>query len=286
MKRRQTSITAQGIALIRALEYERPAAERICNDPLARQLIDPMFYCLGKLAAGYAERRGPGVIGFLTARCRYMDDCLTEGIADGIGQLVILGAGLDSRAYRFGDLKGRVRVFEADHPATQKHKIGKLKRILGGLPDHVTYLPIDFNTENLSALFSAGYDPAKTTLFLWEGVTQYLTAQAVDETLDFVLHNSAPGSSIVFDYLYASALSSKEKRSEIKRMERVRRFSGEGLAFGIEEGTIGDFLRSRGFERFVDMTARDLHEKYFTGSNKARNIAPIYAVARATVPPK
>jgi methyltransferase (TIGR00027 family) len=283
MKKSQTSITALGIALIRAVEYERPAVERICSDPLARRFISTWFYQLGKLLVGYGERKGPGVAGFLTARCRYMDDILEECLAGGIGQLVILGAGLDSRAYRFDGLKGRVRVFEVDLPATQKAKIGKVRKVLGGTPDHVTYVPIDFNTEDLGKMFSAGYDPGRKTLFIWEGVTYYLTAGAVDQTLAFVAHNSAPGSSIVFDYMDPSALTAAKKRGEIERMARARRLTGEGLVFGIEPDRIVEFLQTRGFDRIVNMTADDLHAKYFTGANSVRTVASIYAIVRARV---
>jgi methyltransferase (TIGR00027 family) len=283
MKKSQSSTTAQGIALARALEYERPAVERICDDPLARKFIGSGFYLLGKLFAGYAERVGPGVLGFLAVRCRYMDDLLKESLSSGIAQVVILGAGFDSRAYRFRELLHGVKVFEVDHPATQKGKIEKLKRIFGRVPEYVCYVPIDFQTEDLGKLISSGYAPSRKTLFIWEGVTQYLTADAVDQTLSFVAQQSAPGSLIVFDYLYASALQAKEKRGEIERMGRARRFTGEGLIFGIDEGTVGKFLRARGFENTINITAENLHQKYFTGVNSARTVAPVYAIARATV---
>jgi methyltransferase (TIGR00027 family) len=283
MKKSQSSITAQGIALTRALEYERPAAERICDDFLARKFISPGFYLLGKLFAGYGERVGPGVFGFLAVRCRYMDDLLKESLSSGIDQVVILGAGFDSRAYRFRELLRGAKVFEVDHPATQKDKIEKVKRIFGRVPESVTYVPIDFQTEDLGKLISSGYIPSKKTLFIWEGVVHYLTADAVDQTLSFVAQQSAPGSSIVFDYLYTSALQAKEKRGEIDRMGRAKRFTGEGLIFGIEEGKIDGFLRARGFDRIINMTAGDLHAKYFIGANSIRMVAPIYAIAQATV---
>jgi methyltransferase (TIGR00027 family) len=283
MKTAQTSTTAQGIALARALEFERPAAERICDDPWAGKFISPAFYLLGKLFAGYGERKGPGVMGFLVVRCRYMDDCLRESLSSGVTQLVILGAGLDSRAYRFEELRHGVKVFEVDHPATQKGKIEKVKRIFGRVPEYVFYVPIDFQSEDLRKLLSAGYDPAGKTLFIWEGVTYYLTADAVDQTLAFIAEHSAPGSTLVFDYLYSSALTAKEKRGEIARMQRTSRFTGEGLIFGIEEGGVEDFLRARGFGRILNVTADDLHAKYFTGANQKRSVAPIYAIARAAV---
>ena len=283
MKKTQASLTAQGIAIARVLESSKPAWERICYDPLARQLISPFFYLLGKLFADYGERKEPGVIGFLVARCRYIDDYLQECIDAGIQQLVILGAGLDSRAYRFEQLKNLVKVFEIDHPATQLVKQKKLRKIFGNLPEYVTYVSVDFNEETLQKLFDFGYSRQLKTLFIWEGVVYYLTAEAVDRTLEFVVKNSGSGSSIIFDYLYLSALNAVHKRREILRMQRVMQYTGEGLTFGIEEGRVEEFLRKRGFTQIQNVTSEDLRKAYFTGMNQARAIAPIYAIVHAAV---
>jgi len=283
MKKTQASTTSQGIAFARALESNKPVGERICYDPLARRLISPAFYLLGKLFAGRAERKGPGVLGFLAARCRYIDDYLQACLETGLDQLVILGAGLDSRAYRFEQLEGHVRVFEVDHPATLRVKMEKLNKILGKLPEHVTFVPIDFNEETLQKLFDFGYSPQAKTLFIWEGVVYYLTAEAVDQTLEFVLKNSGWGSSIIFDYLYTSALTAVHKRGEIVRMQRAKRYTGEGLVFGIEQGQVEEFLRARGYTQIQNVTAQDLKRIYFTGVNQTRAIAPIYAIVHATV---
>jgi methyltransferase (TIGR00027 family) len=283
MKKSQASLTSEGIAIARVLEFEKPEEERICNDPFARQLISPGFYILGKLFAGYGERRGPGVIGFLVARCRYIDDYLQQCLDSGIQQLVIMGAGLDSRAYRFEKLKGNVKVFEVDHPATQMVKMKKLRKIFGTIPEHVTYVPIDFNEETLQKLFDFGYRRELKTLFIWEGVVHYLTTQAVDQTLEFVVKNSVSGSNIIFDYLFTSALNAAQKRGEIERMQRVRKFTGEGLTFGIEEGQVEEFLQKRGFIQIQNVTSADLKKAYFTGVNQTRAVAPIYAIAHASV---
>ena len=130
-------------------------------------MISPGFYLICRLFAGYAERKGPGVIGFLTVRCRYIDDLLQECISSGIQQLVILGAGLDSRPYRFEALKGPVRTFEVDSPATQSAKLERLKSIFGTVPAQVTYVPIDFNSETLEKLFDYGFDTHLKTFFIW-----------------------------------------------------------------------------------------------------------------------
>ncbi len=282
LAKRRASITAEGIAYVRAFESSKPAGERICDDPLARRLISPAFYLLGKLFIGYGESRAPGVVGFLAVRCRYIDDYLVQCIQAGIEQVVIMGAGLDSRAYRTPGLAGRVRVFEVDQPATQQVKVDKLKKVLGSIPQHVTFVPIDFNEESLDKLFAHGYRRDARTLFIWEGVVYYLTAEAVDKTLAFIAGNSGPGSSIIFDYVYASALVAAE-RGEIKRMRRARRWTGEGLTFGIEEGQVEAFLEARGFVDIHNATTDDLKRAYFTGPNQARSVAPIYAIVHATV---
>jgi methyltransferase (TIGR00027 family) len=283
VKKTQASITSEGIAIARVMESEKPAEERICYDPLARQLISPFFYLLGKLFAGYGERKSPGVIGFLVARCRYIDDYLQECLNDGIQQLVILGAGLDSRAYRFTRLKDHIKVFEVDHPATQQVKLNKLRKIFGQIPENVTYVPVDFNNETLQKLFDFGYSSKLNTLFIWEGVVYYLTPEAVDQTLRFIAGNSGSGSSIIFDYVYLSALTSPHSRREIDRMQRASRFTGEGLTFGIDEGQVETFLKERGFANIVNINSEALRNAYFTGVNKDRAISHIYALVHASV---
>jgi methyltransferase (TIGR00027 family) len=282
MNKSQSSITARGIAFARALESSLPAGERICYDPLARQMISTPFYLFCKLFAGYAEASALGVLGFLAARARYIDDYLQNCLDGGLEQLVILGAGLDSRAYRFEPLKER-RVFEVDHPATQQGKIENVKKTLGGLPKYVVYVPIDFNQETLHKLLDLGYDKQQQTLFIWEGVTMYLAAEAVDSTLAFVSAHSGQGSSIIFDYVYASALTAAHKRGEVTRMQRYRRFTGEGLVFGIEEGKVEEFLSQRGYTHITNATSQDLKQAYFTGVNQNRPVASIYAIVHARV---
>jgi methyltransferase (TIGR00027 family) len=266
----------------------KPAGERICYDPFARQFVSSAFLYFIKFFVdiGYPEKAGPGVMGFLAARARYIDDYLQSCIKEGLEQLVILGAGYDSRAYRFEQLKSR-KVFEVDHPATQEAKLAKLKKILGRLPEHVVYVPIDFTQETLEKrLYESGYDRELKTLFIWEGVTQYLTPEAADSTLAFVARNSGRGSSIIFDYIYTSLLNGTFKRGEVKRMRRYRGFTGEGLTFGIEESTIEDFLGQRGFEQIKNVTNEFLKQAYFTGVNQKRQVASGYAIASATVKPR
>ncbi|TLN18864.1 SAM-dependent methyltransferase [bacterium] len=285
MRKEQSSITAVGIAVARAVESARPAGERICYDPYARQFVPAwMYHLMGFfIRSGYAELRGPGVSGFLMARERYIDDVLQRSIDAGLQQLVILGAGFDARAYRF-DLVGRVKTFEVDHPATQADKLVKLRRIFGAVPAHVTYVAVDFNSQTLGErLLACGYDPGLTSLFIWQGVTMYLTAAAVDATLDFVVKHSAPGSAIVFDYLYQDALDGVRRQNEIGNMRRYRFMTGEGLTFAIPAGTVEAFLLARGFRQASDAGATQLKAAYFSGSNARRKVVAGYGIALGQV---
>jgi methyltransferase (TIGR00027 family) len=285
MRRQQTSLTALGIAIARAVESEKPEDERICCDPYARRFVSGWMYRMMRffIRSGYAEWRGPGVNSYLLARDRYIDDVLGKALGEGLEQLVILGAGFDSRAYRF-DLEGRVKTFEVDHPATQKNKLRRLQLILGQIPEHIRYVPIDFNIETLEgSLLGSGYDGARKTMFIWQGVTMYLTPDAVDATLDFVVRHSAAGSAVVFDYVFRAVLEGAEKHSEISSMRRYRFMSGEGLTFGIAEGRIEDFLRARGFRAVKDVKSADLKAMYFIGKNSDRRIADGYGIATGMV---
>ena len=132
MKEKQSSITASGIAVARAIESEKPEGVRICYDPYAVKFLNPLLYRFMRIFidTGYAERAGPGVQKFLVSRCRYMDDAQQNCLADGLEQLVFLDASYDLRAYRFELLRYGVKVFEVDHPATQQVKIKKVKATL------------------------------------------------------------------------------------------------------------------------------------------------------------
>jgi methyltransferase (TIGR00027 family) len=293
MRKNQASLTAAGIALARAVESEKPAGERICYDPYARRFVPGWMYHAFSffLRTGYAEWRGPGVNGFLVARERYIDDVLQRFVDEGrqrsingeLQQLVILGAGYDSRAYRF-ELPQPARVFEVDHPATQSDKLDKVRAIFGELPGHVRYVPVDFNTQSLAdCLHAAGFAPGGRTLFIWQGVSMYLSGAAVDATLDFVAHQSGPGSAIVFDYVYQAVLDGVQPHSEVGGMRRYRRLLGEGLTFGIPEGAAEGFMTARGFQPVKDVNAADLKAAYFSGKNAGRAVAGGYGIVTGWV---
>jgi methyltransferase (TIGR00027 family) len=135
MKKTQSSTTAQGMAVIRARESGKPVEERICYDPFARSFVRRGFFLLESLFNAYAEWRSPGLIGFVVARTRYIDDTLEKCLSNATTQVVILGAGLDSRAYRFKQFKWPVKLFEVDSTSTQAAKIAKVQQFFMKSPN-------------------------------------------------------------------------------------------------------------------------------------------------------
>jgi methyltransferase (TIGR00027 family) len=194
-------------------------------------------------------------------RTRHIDSVFEESVKSGANQVVILGAGLDSRAYRFDERLGGGHVFEVDFPPTQEYKKKRVREIRGSLPAHVRYVPIDFTKDDLkSVLEAAGYDRTKKTTFVWEGVTFYIPEEAVDATLRFVATHSAPGSRIIFDYFVASALKAPTAtlKDVMKRLEAVR----EPLIFGLPDDDRQGFITRRGLRIVSDIHMSELRKRY------------------------
>ncbi len=294
MKEGKASFSAEIIASMRALESRRPEGVRICYDPYARELIRSKFRFVAqsrlvtKLLYAYLEKKGPGLAAGIAARTRYIDDLVKRDVMNGAQQVVVLGAGLDMRAFRMEELKD-IHVFEVDFPATQALKREKLK--LMDLPKrhHLTYVPIDFNKDDLATeLSKAGYDPSIQTLFVWEGVTMYLDAGSVDATLKFVATHAAAGSTLYFDYMFNSVLDGTNMTREALLVRETKSFNGHGTekyTYGIDENEIESFLAERGFKLLEHMTADSLKERYFHGENADRYIFRICGFVHAEVKP-
>jgi methyltransferase (TIGR00027 family) len=196
-------------------------------------------------------------------RTRHIDAVLDESLRTGTTQIVNLGAGLDSRAYRFGGALRNARVFELDLPATQEYKKNRVRDILGSLPAHVTYVPLDFAKQDLATVLdAAGYDRTATTTFIWEGVTMYIPEPAVDATLRFVASNAASGSRIVFDYFLENGLRSLRELGN--RVAGV----GEPFVFGMPGEDAAAFVTHRGLRVASDFSYGDLGSGYLPNGSQ------------------
>lgn len=280
MRDGQASVTALGIALIRAHETARKKDERVFEDPYARHFASPVLH---RLFRGIA-RLSPSGFNFLVARERYGDEVLDRELAQGLEQLVILGAGYDSRALRQAAALSGVAVFEVDHPATQARKRRTLARLPMELPANLRFVAVDFRTQTLAErLASSGYRSNAKTLFLWQGVTPYLTLADVDATLNFVTTHSAKGSTLVFDYVISRYMAGPQERPEFRLLSMFRVISGERIQFGLEVDEVEPFLAARGFVEIENVTSAQLHDRYFRGAAAQRKVANLSGIVSAKV---
>lgn len=294
-KKKGSSVTAENVAFVRALESLKPEGERICYDPYAVRFLSQQYLMFMEMAAHDPSRTPfPGVHNSLSARVRYFDDFVRRSIDEGIHQLVILGAGYDTRAYRIEGLRDKVRVFEIDHPGTQRVKMEKIKDIFGSLPDHVEYVPVDFETQDFGQrLIEHGYKRSQKTVFIMEGLIYYLPPKAVDEMLSFIAKNSSIGSAIIFDYVHESSIDRTDgicgvqckacDQNEIKNATKDMAKQGEPYKFGIKEGMLESFLAQRGFSHACNVTSEDYKKAYFHGVNESRPVCCLSYFAHAVV---
>ncbi len=267
----RASRTAEGMAAVRAVESLRPAGERLFHDPLAAGFLGPFYSALVGLSRfsplrnlflRLYERRLPGAVAYGICRTRYIDDALASALDDGASQVVILGAGFDSRALRVPGIE-RARVFEVDHPATQAEKRERLGRIVGAVPPHLTFVPVDFDREMLpDPLARAGYRKDARTFFIWEGVLSYLSQVAVDETLRFVARASAAQSRIVFTYLHRGVLDGSAQFEGAEALIDFVRVQQEPFTFGFYPAGLPAHLSEHGLSLREDLGGGDFRARY------------------------
>jgi methyltransferase (TIGR00027 family) len=250
------------MALFRAQESALPERKRLFNDPFAASFLGPRFrlICglfrvpvLRSLLARFIDTRWPGARTSGIARTRLIDDWASAEVAAGARQALILGAGFDSRAWRlpaFRDLP----IFEVDHPATSAVKRKQIEK-LGASISQVTFVPVDFDREQLSdALSNAGFQGNRRTLVIWEGVTNYLTAAAVDATLRWI-GSLAEGSRLIFTYVDADVLGGSNRFEDAARPRLAVTSAGEPWTFGFRPEELPDYLKVRGLQLVEDLDA-------------------------------
>ncbi|MEN6293474.1 MAG: class I SAM-dependent methyltransferase [Methanobacterium sp.] len=288
--KKEPSKTAETIAVVRMSESRKPEDERICYDQYAvhfvsQAVLDFAVHNPEKYKAFVArnERLVPGASNSIVARVRFFDDIVKSSINRGLEQLVILGAGYDTRAYRIEGLD-KVKVFEVDHPATQSIKIEKITEIFGSLLDYVTYVPMDLELDKFSQqLLKSGYNKSLKTLFIMEGLLMYISPEIVDEILSFIVHNSGKGSAIIFDYIPLSVVDGTCKLEAGQNWRNGVMAVGEPFLFGIKDGEIQSFLDQRGFKDVKNMISEDYKKAYFNGKNKDREVNSLTSFAYAVV---
>jgi len=271
----EMSYFAEVAAGYRAVAAQDPD-EKIRNpDYLAIKFLRPNFWAFGFLHKDYVRSKH-GIKFFrasgyhtVNACTKHIDGLLQILSEKGLQQVVNIGAGLDSRPYRLGAQMPGVHFFEIDLSATSAAKQDAVKTVFGKLPDNVTYVATDYRSRHfVNTLKKAGYDEKRATLFIWEGISQFMDEKVVDLTLRYIAQRTNPKNKLVFSYLPAEFV-----RGEYGTMRRVRfrelraRATGEPWKFGIPKRKTAAFFDSRGFKVITDLGAEELADKYLMGSD-------------------
>lgn len=270
MKVDKTSRTAQYMAFFRALETKRNNGDKLFSDPFAIHFLDtqlklavkasnlPLFrsYLKKKL-----QKRISGAYSSGLARTKYIDDLLKLAIKDGVTQVVILGAGFDTRASRLDFLQA-IPVIEVDHPNTSNFKIDTYKKKIGQLPQNVTYRQIDFNIQSLDDLARQyHFDFTRPTAIIWEGVTNYLTEEAIDNSFAFI-SKYPKGSYVIFTYVHRQILDDPRAffggEKLLKDLENIE----ERWTFGFYPNELPNYLSNFGWTLVEDLGAAEYRQRY------------------------
>lgn len=273
------SRTAQFVALYRALESARRQAR--LDDPFAARFLTPWMRRavrlsrvppFGALLTRYADWKAPGARTSAIARTLYLDDLVRRAVAGGARQLVILGAGFDCRAHRLPELAG-VGVYEVDRADTQSQK----RALLVDTRDDVRYVAVDFLRDDVGErLAAAGWDAGRRSLFLWEGVTNYLTEPAVGAVFSWI-GRGAPGTRVVFTYIHAGVLDGSVAFADGPRSLANVRALGEPWTFGLDPGAVAPFLARANLTLVEEAGADDYRRRWLGRSS------PGYAFYRLAV---
>ena len=269
----QPSETALLTALRRAIAHKEFSNQRFGPDYLAEYFLPGhfrFFLRFSRALTGIKKRLDhflPGLTEYMIARTLYFDRLFTTALNDKVPQIVLLGAGYDSRAYRFANANQRTRIFELDIAPTQNRKKKYLKKAKIHIPPEVRFISIDFNREALGkVLEKAGYRHDRKTLFLWEGVTYYLDPESVDTTLAFISSSQQPESAIAFDYTIPVTQDNIGDYYGVKEFIQVMEVhhASEKLVFSIEEEQLAAFLAQQGLKLIEHLDNQEIEKTYLT----------------------
>lgn len=278
MKTGVRSATADFAAMMRAAHFLFDHEPKLLEDSLALRLgglnsAAELEQVVGKIAHDLAARL-PGASGealmrdtraAIAVRSRIAEDRLQGAIVRGVAQYVVLGAGLDSSAYRLSQELAGARIFEVDFPATQEWKRARLRELEIAEPESLHFVAIDFEREDLfDRLMAAGFDPDRPAFFSWMGVVWYLSEASFYATLKAVV-SVAPGSEIAFEYPVSADFVQPQDRPLAEMIRMLGAARGEPVGPGFDPVALVTTLREMGFDTVTDLSYRDIQARYFDG---------------------
>ena len=287
--------TAQGVAKQRLIETIAGPDKRVINDPYADSFVigSGFMKLMGhKLNAWLSEKLAPGFHEHLIARTKFIDELIVKSAINGIQQYVILGAGYDSRAHRL-ELPSSLKIFEVDQPEVSDNKLAKLPKELPN-SENVTYVNIDFSYQSLTEqLIGAGFDQEKSTIFTLEGVSQYITKEAVRSTIK-ELASLTRDTNAIFFMSYVDELLDKNPEAcfgegypnAAKKASLIKGLSakvGEPWISFYSCAEIEDLLSQNGYSIQENVTLEDLNSLYFSPVGRTLNENQIFKLEHFVV---
>lgn len=300
MKEDQISLTAIMCAYLRAF-HAMNDYPKIFDDFLAyhiipeerRELIEQGFANAAPLDD--AEKTADRVVALknlmqvmglpnILSRSRYTEDNLEKAIRQGVDQYVILGAGMDTFAFRRPEKLAALKVFEIDHPAMQAFKRSRLAELGWEEPEHLSFVPLNFAKDSLpAALEHTPYNPQSKSFFSWLGVTMYLTRDEVFATLRSIADIACAGSSVVFDYFHNDAFIPSQVDPHEYEMRKELYQIGEPQKTGFDPAGLASDIRPLGLRLSEDLSPSDIQKRYFQGRSDGYCAAANVHLARAVV---
>jgi methyltransferase (TIGR00027 family) len=271
------SRTALRVALRRSAHqlFDNP---KILDDPLAVPIVGEHIAEIRNHPKIFESRIGKSIRAFMVVRSRYAEDQLAAAVASGIRQYVVLGAGLDTSAYRAPTANSQLAVFEVDHPATQGWKRQRLSAANIAIPPNLQYVSVDFEKQRLpEELARAGFRTSEPAFVSWLGVVPYLTREAAAATFGY-LGKLPPGSGVVFDYGVARSALTFFERMALDAIARRVEKAGEPFKLLFEPQELNDFISALGFHRIEQLNATELNARYF--ANRADGLRVAGGVGR------
>ena len=248
-------------------------------DYLAQVFLPPTFRFFLKFKSIRRSTRAkleaafPGMTEYVIARTAYFDGVFRKALEARVLQIVLLGAGYDSRPYRFAGLNQGTHVIELDSAPTQRRKIQCLRKAKIEIPPAVTFVPIDFKRQSLQVVLEkAGWQSQQASLFLWEGVSYYIKPEAVDATLEFFSTNGHPDTLLAFDYTVSVSDENLAGLYGVKEFLQAMQaaHADEGLLFSIPEGQIETFLTERNLKLVSHLDKEAIEGEYLTRPDGSR----------------
>ena len=294
MKKHRGIDTAYGIPMNKALGMLYPKDQRIYDDPFTEKILSgPGKYFikllhipfLHRTLTNFYEKKFPGMLGYFFCRFRYYDNIVKECLQKNeIDVIVNMGAGMDCRPHYIKGIE-KLQYYEIDHPTVIEKKKQKIKKVLGKLPEFVTYLGVDFDNQSIEeALLEAGYNLNSKTLFILESVSGYLTKKANDAIFSFV-SKAAPKSKFVFSYLTMDFMNGKNLNHKTMELLYKRTIVNQELKLqhGFEQNKIEGYLQKFRLSTIEHIGAKELKERYIQPRGLKMDVVEVERMVLAEV---